>query len=308
MPEAILRRPFRVLRASSWEVARAITSRLYGWAYRGHKRSDWRLVTTIERAADLYGFPKDRLRNREQWIVTQFQRRAHHYMDNLPDPEAVFDWLALIQHYGGPTRLLDFSYSFYLASFFALETAEADAVLWGIHLNSLQTGIGDPSEAPSHNRLKINELYVQRANKILRGELEAVGVLPVEPFQLHERLSIQRGLFLFPCDLEAGFLANLARQLGIDLDKEPPREDCRDTSATVVDPEHTKILKIIIPRTTHNTALWDLDEMNINAASLFPGLDGYARYLHYFIRRPLVDQDFHRKFGFDEIEEGHAGS
>ena len=296
-----------MLRASSWEAARSITSRLYGWAYRGHRRSDWRLCTTIERAADLYGFPKDRLRNREEWIVTQFQRRAHHYMDNLPAPEAVFEWLALIQHYGGPTRLLDFSYSFYLASFFALETAESDAVLWGIHLKSLQKGIGDTREAASQNRLKINELYVSRVNQVLRRQLEAVGVLPVEPYQLHERLSIQRGLFLFPCDMTAGFLANLSCQLGIDLDQEPPQEDCDEGPATLVDPEYTKILKIIIPRSSHNTALWDLDEMNINAASLFPGLDGYARYLHYFIRRPLVDKDFHGKFGIDEMEEGHPG-
>jgi hypothetical protein len=46
----------------------------------------------------------------------------------------------------------------------------------------------------------------------------------------------------------------------------------------------TPIVKIVLPRKIHNEAVWDLDQMNVNATSLFPGLDGFARSLHTWFR------------------------
>src|SRR5580704_15740200 len=47
-------------------------------------------------------------------------------------------WLAAMQHYGAPTRLLDFTYSPYVALYFALRNrndneAESDAEVWAIN-------------------------------------------------------------------------------------------------------------------------------------------------------------------------------
>jgi hypothetical protein len=44
------------------------------------------------------------------------------------------------------------------------------------------------------------------------------------------------------------------------------------------------VVKIILPKDIHNRAVWDLDAMNVNATSLFPGLDGFARSLHTWLR------------------------
>ena len=60
-------------------------------------------------------------------LVHDFRRRAHHYIQSPPSPDEHLEWLALVQHHGGPTRLLDFTKSFYVASFFAVETAHEDA-------------------------------------------------------------------------------------------------------------------------------------------------------------------------------------
>jgi hypothetical protein len=38
-----------------------------------------------------------------------------------------------MQHHGAPTRLLDFTYSIYVAAYFALESADADAAVWAVN-------------------------------------------------------------------------------------------------------------------------------------------------------------------------------
>jgi hypothetical protein len=44
------------------------------------------------------------------------------------------------------------------------------------------------------------------------------------------------------------------------------------------------VVKIVLPKEIHNEAIWDLDQMNVNATSLFPGLDGFARSLNTWFR------------------------
>src|SRR5438093_2893211 len=49
------------------------------------------------------------------------------------------EWLALMQHYGAPTRLLDFTYSFWIALFFAFEEAENDCSVVALDPSSSAT-------------------------------------------------------------------------------------------------------------------------------------------------------------------------
>ena len=44
------------------------------------------------------------------------------------------------------------------------------------------------------------------------------------------------------------------------------------------------VVKIVLPGKIHNEAIWDLDQMNVNATSLFPGLDGFVRSLNTWFR------------------------
>jgi hypothetical protein len=44
------------------------------------------------------------------------------------------------------------------------------------------------------------------------------------------------------------------------------------------------VVKLLIPRSIQHDVLQDLWNMNVNAATLFPGLDGLARSLHYHAR------------------------
>src|SRR5438477_5501829 len=73
------------------------------WAFRG-QGEDWPLTAKIERYAIRPGVAED-------YIMREFRRRIHHYSTNAPHRDDDLEWLALMQHHGAPTRLLDWTRS-----------------------------------------------------------------------------------------------------------------------------------------------------------------------------------------------------
>src|SRR5207247_1327002 len=57
----------------------------------------------------------------ETFVVEQFKQRAHLSLPTSREPDTELEWLALIQHHGGPTRLVDFTRSPFVGAFFAIE-------------------------------------------------------------------------------------------------------------------------------------------------------------------------------------------
>lgn len=274
-----------------WEEFKRIGRSLSGYtAFRGQANADWDLTTLLERG--LKEFPAKELDpfQREQVLLREFQRRAHHYLENTPEITKKLEWLALIQHYGGPTRLLDFSYSPYIAAFFALESACGDATVWAIDLSSIKP--------PFHNKkfekiflgsdVPLDQKNVMVAEKLL-SEKKATDryVIPVEPERLNERMSIQQGLFIMPSDLNCTFMDNLSACVREPSEVEelaPNRELSLDDKLKIAALDVFSVTKFVLPRNLHKLALFDLDSMNINSASLFPGLEGFSRSLKKHLR------------------------
>jgi len=84
---------FKVFRMLSWSDAWSLGRTLDGmFIFRGTSKSTYRLAPSLERSisqacddgtvANLFDFG-DLLRDREKIILTQFKRRAHHYLTNL---------------------------------------------------------------------------------------------------------------------------------------------------------------------------------------------------------------------------------
>ena len=217
-----------------------------------------------------YNYVNDDKNNSEFWILREFKKRARNYLNNLPDDGDTIGWLSLMQHYGTPTRLIDFSHSFYVAMYFALIDAKSDAAIWAIDHNWL-LDIGHNSFDISRKGLRDEweDGVYQAANQYLTEVLSSASrsseeseacdkkaVIVAEPFQFNPRLGAQQGLFAIQTDLSVSFIENLQAHNRYSFEK---------------------FQKIIIKNTLRETALAHLRAMNITSETLFPGVEGFAR-------------------------------
>ncbi|MFC2023948.1 FRG domain-containing protein, partial [Chloroflexota bacterium] len=123
----------------SWEnFQKLVTGPTYrSWAFRGHERSEWSLYSTLSRRFIDFGVHKEAWAHQEDRIFRIFCRKAHLFLKHVPKKDRAFEWLSIMQNHGAPTRLLDFTWSPFVAAFFALEKAETDSAVWAVNFAKL---------------------------------------------------------------------------------------------------------------------------------------------------------------------------
>lgn len=277
------------LRPDSWSEAKAIGSNLLLWGFRGQSDARWPLTTSIERKAKTAKKNLSSLWITEQAMLSDFKRYAHAHIDRLPEPDAITDWLSLIQHHGGPTRMLDFTHSFYVAAFFAVEQASQDAVVWAADIFNVHYGasvaLGFENGGTWDGIRKKNTAQCEEA---LRSKKDIPTVIPAEPDQMHQRVWSQQGFFMVCLSLKKTFEYCLAKTLNFPVasfrsNEVTPWNRRTENRVHSDGPNRFPLIKIVLKRDLHIDILRDLNAMNINSATLFPGLDGYARSLSGYI-------------------------
>lgn len=298
------------VRLHNWRDARFLADKLHGWTFRGQHDASWSLSTTLQRAA-LPGRSSMMLTGAEEQIVEQFQRRAHHFLSAPPPLENLIDWLALIQHFGGTTRLLDFTKSFYVAAFFAVEKATTECAIWCVNHYAMILGLERflnidtiKSTLPHWQVLHRVAAFAQQRLRTGKPSFEKF-VFEVQPFKLNERLAVQQGVFLCPLSVDIPFIDSLASTFGLtstDFDGSEV-EDFQPLGGVKELIEEVAVIKLLLPLAIQHDVLQDLWNMNVNAASLFPGLDGLARSLNYHLRIESLWDIKYESGGFTEAAE-----
>src|SRR5215217_8258202 len=129
---------YSILKLNTWAEFKKLVDDLSDyWAFRGQAEQGWHLENAIERTdfVQLYkGIEAD--------FLAEFQRGARNYLQKDQTPEHLIEWLALMQHHGAPTRLLDFTKSPFIAAYFAFEdcenSPEKNTAIWAINVNYLK--------------------------------------------------------------------------------------------------------------------------------------------------------------------------
>src|SRR5690349_9875868 len=127
---------------STWDELSQLVSKYQkgGWVFRGVENAQYTLTPKIGRPEWRHlGFSsevRDFQVGEERAILEEFKRQARPYVGY----QITFDieWLALAQHHGLPTRLLDWTESPLIAAFFAVECAgtRGDAAIYVWKLTS----------------------------------------------------------------------------------------------------------------------------------------------------------------------------
>ncbi len=94
-------------------------------------------------------------------------------------------------------------------------------------------------------------------------------------------------MFAIPGSLSHSFAENLQATLGVELPELAEINEAKPVhigNLPDTDDANYGLVKIILPLEMHNAALVDLESMNVNSCSLFPGLEGFARSLNRYLR------------------------
>jgi hypothetical protein len=239
------------------------------WCFRGDQGRSGGFKTSLERAAvDRWGCDWSELPEIEEGLMRRFRREAHLYLTHEPAEGDTIGWLSLMRHHGAPTRLMDWTYSFFVAVYFAIERAEPGepSCVWAMNLGLLR----DKVEALDHLKplLKRDPNAKQKAtvDAIVGSSPRHALVFPLNPWRMNRRLILQQSVFLVPGDITKSFMENLR---------------------AVEDPGNLLVEIPLSPdRSFLREATRELLAMNMTSATLFPGLDGFAVNLAALIPFP----------------------
>lgn len=118
------------------------------WMFRGQADSEWSVIPKAGRAPYVDRTDLD--------YLASWKRKASEYIHLKPDNE--WEWMAIAQHHGLPTRLLDWTYNPLVAAFFAsLSEPEKDAAIYCLLPNwSIVPETAKPGNHKNISRYKPN--------------------------------------------------------------------------------------------------------------------------------------------------------
>lgn len=252
-----------VLISSPDHLIRSLNELPNNYIYRGHADSAWKLESTLERTLG-QNWSNELAVKFEDHYLNLFKSKYHIYNGSEHEPKSKLAWLSVMQHYGTPTRLIDFTESPYVALFFALEAynpfLKKDLAIYAIDYASAMDCSLEyiARKDSSFKRTRFDMAGCQDEifdNVVDRFSYEVIWV--TEPLELNARIDRQSGTFLISGDKEV----KVEDLLKLEMYKE------------------TMVVKYIIPNVYYENIYTLLRKMNINAKTIYGDLGGLAKSL-----------------------------
>lgn len=220
--------------------------------FRGHAVSDWKLLP---------GFLRVEVQTSETTLLNRFRQSAAMLADTRPGNS--FDWTFLMQHYGVPTRLLDWTENPLVGLYFAVAGAEthqdSDAALWCLWPTALNknANIVDKVEGdyiPSFEDEELKAYALESVRQNARIEMYPVATIATRN---NARIQAQMGTFT------------------VHHNKRIAIEEVGDSS---------HVAKYEIPAASREALLADLKLLGMTRFSLFPELSSVGTILKEMLK------------------------
>jgi hypothetical protein len=229
----------------------------FGPWFRGQQRSYWRLCPKLYREYGNYqAIKKD---NIESEIREEFVVRAPVLSETKPAGDDEWEWYFLMQHFGTPTRLLDWTEGALIALYFAVRDnfGYYDAAVWALDPYELNWRTIHRDEVIPPSAPGVTSNYRKLVKPWLPAVFSRKSQLPrkpiaVLPTHIARRISTQRSCFTVH---------------GID-------EDGLDKQQEI---KNGRLLKIVIPAFKVQSIRRELERCGVDEITIFPDLDGLSR-------------------------------
>lgn len=279
------------------------------WLFRGQVDAEWPITSTLERTTLFKRFSSEDYRKKvERHYIDEFRRRSHGILaERSLTP---FDLVAMMQHYGAPTRLIDFTYSAYVALYFAVngENAqkgdERDFAVWAICLDELHEHPEFPAvvdakvepKAASDNSCICEYRVYDNTTEDVFSE-ESFGsprsrVYFAYPKFGSVRSNAQSGVFLLQSSLQRSFMDDLTGCMNCKPEKARLNDLCHEN--VFMDQRldlvlYSRVIKYVFAKSLRQEASLALRSMNILPHTLFPDLSGIARTISMSANEKIDD-------------------
>jgi hypothetical protein len=249
------------------------------FVFRGLDNVAWPLHSSLIRLGGEY-------ESLERHLLRNFRKYAHR---DVVAPESFWYWLAVAQHHGLPTRLLDWTFSPFVAAHFA--TADTTMMgepgaIWCVNLSEVHARLPktlktvlDEEGAVAFTVDMLSTLEPPEA--MLPGARAAVArkrsrAKPISSLRDFDRLTRDPFMLFFEPPSIDDRIVNQYALFSV-------LSSANMTVDTWLEQSELTFRRIVIPTDLKREVRDKLDQANINERVLFPGLDGLGRWLrrHY---------------------------
>lgn len=243
--------------------------------YRGHSDHErYKLLPGVLREKSSVSGTTTEYSQLEYNILSDFISEACRYIKDVPRSD-IPSWLEIAQHFGVPTRLLDFTQNPLVALYFAcIDKKDVDGSIWIIN-------------EPTYNKILFQKNFLtlssdseQMVTKIVLDEIVNAFYSPYnipdrilfpwiyKPNYREERMNMQSSIFMI-------WGANRGTLTSFVQDKHYMTAD-----DNVINEADGILCYIRIPADCKENILYQLNLCGINQKFVYPGLDGVGRFIN----------------------------
>lgn len=268
----------------------------FDFFFRGHSNKDYKLVPSLFRknAKDQYEHHEEL----EAFILETFRKEAVAFEKNFLTMDLI-ELMTYAQHFGVPTRLLDFTTNPLIALYFACQPSSAnkenddtDGTIYLVKTSNLANSSRNKvKDKPNYSEMNTRKNKIDSVIRHIQCGENDCYPYPFDyiPYYIDARMKAQSSRFLIWGNDKSDLTSMFGDKHKIKYFKEPTLEEGVQLVYPYADlnaiDKTTFILEFIVPASMKSELLKQLSQFDINEKTLFPGLDGLGKFIKNISKR-----------------------